>query len=225
MKTLNVTSARSVWLFDLGDLNPRGKDIYGDLLDWLKENYSFAKAPSSVGDVDPTTKGYKFEQGSFQAKEEIFISVDLEIYNDGIVGNSRSSTHDTDKFLEDMLENAARDFSLVYGHDIIRTKMYTSELTVRMESVLFNLNPKLVDIANNVSSLCGLSIPPFEMTGFSFSTDLAISPLKPAPFILERKAGAPFSEKRYYSKAPLHTDKHEEVLAGIEHILAGTLAK
>ena len=221
MKTLNVVSAKSVWLFDINDLNPRGKDIYSDLLEWLKDNYGFEKAPASTSELDPATKGYKFERGSFQSKEEVFIAVDLEIYNDGIVGNSRSSTYETDKFLENILSMLATDFSLTYSPDIVRTKMYTSELTVHLQSVLFDLNPKLRDVANMISSFCALpGVPPFEVSGLGFSTDLAISHLKPSPFLLERKPSSSFSEKRYYSKAPLHTDKHEEVLQGIEHILS-----
>lgn len=219
MKTLNVISARSIWLFDINDLNPRGKDIVPELLGWLKENYQFDKAPASINDVSDV-KSFKFERGRFMVKEEIYIAVDLEIYNDGIIGNSRSSTRDTDKFLEDVLSFAAREFSLTYDPRMIRSKTHASELTVRFEPSLFNLHPKLVDIANTIQSLSGLTdMPTFEMTGFGISTDATNSALKPAPFLLERRLGSPFSEKRFYSKAPLHTDDHEAVLTEIENIL------
>src|SRR6266851_2597163 len=221
MQTLNVMGAKSIWLFDINDLNPRGKDINAELLDWLKETYSFDKAPTSPNDIDAGTKSLKFGQGRFQVKEEIFISVDLEIYSDGFVANSRSSTQDTDAFLEDVLSSAMKEFSLWYTPDIIQKKMHVSELTVRLDGVLFNLNPKLTGFANTISALCGLpEIPPFEPSLLGFSTDLAISPLKPSLFVLERKAGVPFADKRYYSRAPVHTDQHQELLAELEHILS-----
>lgn len=220
MQILNVLGAKAIWLFDIDDLNPRGKDIVSDLFAWIKENYFFEKAPTSVDQLDPEHKSLKFERGRFQVKEEIYIAVDLEIYKDGFVANSRSSTKDTEKFVEDLLTTAAKEFSLPYNPDLVRNKMYTSELTIRLEPSLFNLNPKFTDVANTISALCGLPLPPFEVSRLGFSTDMAISHLKPAPFLLERKIGAPFAEKRYYSQAPLHTDQHEEVLVEIEHILS-----
>jgi hypothetical protein len=220
MKLISVTGARSIWLFDINDLNPRGKDVNSELLDFLKEAYFFSKVPKSPTDLDPTKKSLKFEGGRFQIKEEIYISVNLEIYNDGFVADSRSSTRDTDKFVEDLLSLAAKEFSLSYDPSMIRSKMHVSELTVRMDTVLFDLNPKLVNFANTISAMCGLEVPPFECTLLGFATDLAESRLKPSGFAIERKLGAPFSEKRYYTKAPVHTDEHQELLIELERILS-----
>lgn len=221
MKILNVLTAKAIWLFDINDLNPRGKDIFSDLIEWLKDCYGFEKVPKSITDIDPTTKALTFERGRFQVREEIYIAVDLQIFDDGLVANSRSSTHETDVFLEDLLALAAKEFSLTYNPAMIRAKMHVSELTVHLDSVLFDLNPQLVDFANTISSMCGLpNTPPFEMFGISFSTDLAVSHFKPSRFTLERKVGSPFSEKRYHSRAPVHTDQHEQLLKGLEHILS-----
>lgn len=220
MKVLNVMSAKSIWLFDINDLNPRGKDIGTELLDFLKDNYHFEKVPTSLEAVDEKTNGLKFERGRFQIKEEIYISVDLEIFKDGIVGNTRSSTKDTDEFLSDVLQFSAKEFSLPYSPDLVTAKMHVSELNVRMDAVLFDLNPNLVNFANTINSLCGVAVPPYEVSGLVINTDIAISRLKPAQFVIERKVGVPFDEKRYYSRAPVHTDEHERLLGGLEHILS-----
>jgi len=219
MKLISVTGARSIWLFDINDLNPRGKDVNAELLGFLKDAYFFAKVPKSPTDLDAQKKCLKFEGGRFQIKEEIYISVNLEIYNDGFVADSRSSTRDTDLFVEDLLSLSTKEFSLAYDPSMIRTKMHVSELTIRMDAVLFDLNPKLAGFANTISAMCGLQIPPFECSSLGFSTDLSVSHLKPSAFVLERKLGAPFTESRYYSKAPVHTDEHQELLAELEHIL------
>jgi hypothetical protein len=223
MKILNVLTAKAIWLFDINDLNPRGKDIFPELIDWLKDAYHFEKVPASVTDTDATTKALTFERGRFQIREEIYISVDLQVFNDGIVANSRSSTRETEVFLEDVLTTAAKEFSLAYSSDMIRAKMCVSELTVRMESVLFELNPKLVDFANTISSICELpNTTPFVLSGLTFRTDVAVSLFKPSPFILEHKVNVPFSENKYFSRAPVHTDQHEELLKGFEGDLLGT---
>ena len=119
-----------------------------------------------------------------------------------------------------MLQSAAKEFSLPNGLELITTKMHVSELNVRMDAVLFDLNPKLVDFANTINSLCGLDVPPYEVSGLVINTDIAVSRLKPSQFVIDRKTGAPFSDKRYYSRAPVHTDEHEGLLRGLEHILS-----
>src|SRR5207248_11230692 len=95
MQLLNVITARSVWLFDIAELNPRGKALFPDLFEWLKEAYDFQKVPSSLTDVDDT-KAFVFSNGQYQAKEEIFVHVELKIYNDGLMANTQSSTRDTE---------------------------------------------------------------------------------------------------------------------------------
>src|SRR5438874_7481889 len=77
MQLLNVITARSVWLFDIAELNPRGKALFPDLFEWLKEAYDFQKVPSSLTDVDDT-KAFVFSNGQYQAKEEIFVHVELD---------------------------------------------------------------------------------------------------------------------------------------------------
>src|SRR5258708_2819668 len=111
MQLLNVNTARSAWLFDTAELNPRGKALFPDLFEWLKDAYDFQKIPSSMTDVDDT-KAFVFSTGQYQAKEEIFVNVELKIYNDGLVANTQSSTRDTDRFLEDVLISASAEFSL-----------------------------------------------------------------------------------------------------------------
>src|SRR5947209_12633647 len=143
MELLSVIRARSIWLFDLQDLNPRGKDIESHLIDWMRDHCHFSKCPSSIYDRD-ANQALTFTNGSFQVREEFFISVDMmSIYNDGLVADTRSSTKDTDAFLEDVLNSAVRDFSLVYKPEMIRQKLYISELNVRSDRPLGNINPKL----------------------------------------------------------------------------------
>jgi hypothetical protein len=221
MKIINVASAKSVWLFDIKDLNPRGKDIMPELLEWLKDNYHFDKAPTSVDQLDEKTKALKFERGRFQIKEEIYIAVGLEIYNDGIVAHSNSSTRDSEAFAEDLLSFTSKEFSLPYDPEIIKEKMQTSELIVRLDSPLSNLNPKLTDFAAKVTSMCGYSdIPKFEVSGVAFGNDPVRSRLKLAGFLVERQLNTEYAQNRFWSKAPVHTDQHEELLIEFERILA-----
>ena len=215
MELLSVQRARSIWLFDTYDLNPRGKEIGAALIDWLKAAYHFTKAPENVNDLDDT-KALYYAGGQFQAKKEL-ISVELRVYNDGIVGDTRSSTEDTDSFLSDVLECAAKEFNLPYKPSTIRRKLYVSELTVKTEGTLATINSKLAAFAGKLALTTGAKSS-VQLAGIAFWPD------EPNPgasvFRFERKWGAEFSENRYYTRAPLQTAQHLEVLQELEDAIA-----
>lgn len=224
MHLLNVSAARSTWLFDLNDLNPRGKAIFPELFDFLKENYHFTEFPKSITDLDET-KALSFKGGFYQVQEEININVELKVYNDGLAGNSYSSTMETDKFLDDVLSYSSREFHLAYNPAMIRRKIPLSELVFRLDGSLQAISPKFNDFAAKLTGhFKGLPVPAFQVGGISFWTDQTqcAFPVPPAPFTIERKIGAPFGENRFYSKASLHTDKHLELLKDFEDMLKAT---
>ena len=218
MELLNVVKARSVWLFDLNDLNPRGKSVFPRLIEWLKDNCSFSKVPSSATDFDET-KALAFLDGHFQIRGGSFLSVDLRIYNDGLIADTRSSTTDSDAFLKYLLDQAKGEFTLECGGDIAKRTLYTSELTVRCTRSLNDLNHKLTDFCKKLSALSkGQNRSSFETFGISFWNDPS-TPAGLQQFRLERKLNTPSSENRYYSIAPLQTDDHLALLNEFETLL------
>jgi hypothetical protein len=222
MKLKSVITARAIWLFDIQDLNPKGKSIFPDLFEWLKEQYHFGKFPKAIDDRDQHG-GWAFSDGDFQVKEEIFIAADLAIYSDGLVATTHSSTSDTEAFMENVLESACKDFSLVFDPQMVRRKMYLSEINVTAEGSLSVINPALSEFARQISSALSLDgAQEFQPVGISFGSDQTITPISKqlfTGFSLERKIGAPFSENRYWSKAPLPTDQHLSLLEEFERTL------
>src|SRR5271166_1810709 len=215
MELISVTKARSIWIFDFAELNPRGKRIQTEFLPWLKESYNFSKFPSSQDDLDET-KALAFLDGSFQASPKDTVSIDLRIYSDGFVVDSRSSTKVSDDFMDEVLTRVAGDFDLAYNPKIVRKKLYASELNVRCKRGLQTLNPKLKDFANKLSKLMHSQV---ELSSVAFwSEQRASTPF--SPFRFERKLNADFSENRYYSAAPLQTEDHLKLLDELEMILA-----
>jgi hypothetical protein len=214
--------ARAIWLFDIRDMNPKGKSIFPELFDWLKDQYNFAKFPKSTAEVDQQG-GWSFSDGQFQAKEEVFIDADLAVYNDGLVATTRSSTNDSEAFLENVLESACKDYSLVFDHSMIRRKMYLSEINVKANGSLSRINPTFDEFVGKISSALGFdSKTGFQLTGVIFGADQTALPMSMqifSGFAFERKVGAPFSENRFYSKAPLPTHLHMELLEEFEKLL------
>jgi len=222
MELLNVMAAKSVWLFDINDLNPQGKSFIPDLFAWLTERYQFRTFPKSPSDLDET-KGLAFKEGTGRTDEGDPINFELTIYNDGVIANTWSSTRYTDAFIEQVLSGASKQFGLAYTPTMFRSKTHISELVFRMDRSLTDLDRRLNDFARELTKAfateSNLKFGPFIFSGLSFAIDSSSTSLKPASFAIERRIGAPFSENRFYSKSPLHTDNHLAALNAFELLL------
>jgi hypothetical protein len=117
--------------------------------------------------------GLVFQRGHFQVRDEVFIALNaLTIYSDGIVIDTSSSTDDEDRFGQDLLESAAREFSLSYDSETVRRRLYPSELIVRSDISLDALNAVLTRFASQLSDAIDDDPKPrFRVAGLSFSTD------------------------------------------------------
>ena len=168
------------------------------------------------------TKGVVFGRGSFINADEKEIAVDLTIFNDGFVADTRSSTNESDAFLDEFISWIAMEYQLIPYQEVIRSKTYLSELWVKTDKHLNTLNPKLEQFGKHLTSMIkGHNHHPieFETTGISFWTNPTIT-LPPGPFRFERGIDTPFGENRYFSIAPLQTDAHLELLDELEKILS-----
>ena len=218
MKLLSVKQARSIWFINLVDLT-RGRSLV-PLIPGIVEKYKFQIFPTKPDELD-LSKGVKFLAGSFQ-KDLKEMVVDLTVFNDGLIADTQSSTEDSDDFLNEHLTLIATELDLVPYQEVLRSKVYLSELWVQTEKNLNALNPKLENFAKRLTSLIvGHNHHPiaFETTGITLWTDpIVVNP--PGHFRFERAENTPFGEHRYYSAAPLQTDIHIEMLEELENILS-----
>jgi hypothetical protein len=220
MQLINVGLARSIWLFDINDLNPTGKSIFPEILVWLGEKYKFQIFPKSLSDLDKEKKGYIFTAGEFQTDENS-VTVNLSIFSDGIVAETWASTEKSDVFVEEILRSAATKYGLAVQPDTIRKKQYISEVTVRLDHHLNNLNPKITSFCDRINKFfVRHNLPPFEITGMAFAPDTSASAYKPPGLLIERKMGVPFTENRFWSKSPFATKDHLLALEEFETLLA-----
>lgn len=220
MKLLSVQKARSIWLLYLMDLNPRGLYDYA-LIAPMIEKYKFLKVPTKFEEYD-LTKGCVFANGLFKRESQDDIGIDITLYNDGFVVDSRSSTEDSDAFLDDFLTWLSKDFALIPYKEILRRKLYISELWMQANKPLNALNAKLEGFAKRLSSLMFTEKDHpivFETSGIRFWTDPSLRANPPGQFTFERSLNTPFNENRYYSAAPLQTGDHLELLEELEIIL------
>lgn len=220
MKLLSINRSRCIWFVNLTDLNPHGHSLLR-IIPRIIEKYNFQKFPSNFEEFD-LTQGVKFLGGTFKKKNsEYDINVDFYAFNWGAFADTRSSTEDSDAFLDELLTWIGNELDLVPYQEILKTKVYLSELWVQTDKPLNALNQKLNDFSNRLTSLIvGHEHHPiaFETSGIAFGTDPNIGNT-PGPFKFERAENTPFGENRYYSAAPLQTNLHFEMLEELESIL------
>lgn len=222
MKLLSVDLARSVWLGPLSDLNPRGISLYPLLFSLLIKKYKFKKFPPpplpGTG-IPDLVKGVKFENGDFNIGSDHPIWITLTLYGNGVVADTGSSTDHSDLFLEEILNQFSEIFKLPIYQSIIRKKTYLSHIHVSMDKSIEILNPKLKKISQYLSNNVEQGDKSFQCGGIHFWPDQT-DKINPPAFKLERAIGVPFSENRYFSLAPLPTEKHLELLNKFEAILS-----
>ena len=214
MQLTAVTLARVAAFIETFDLNPRGRVHFPDLVAGLVETYGFLKYPQKFEDFDET-KGVLFDGG----KAGDISGLRFQVFTNLIVAESGSSTDESERILEEVFLWMAKKFGLNYAPGMIKRKAYVSQLTFHSEVALNALHPALAKLSDRVTNLIpkfiGQSLK-YETTTFSLSYDLLTSKLAIAPFTIERRTDTPFSENKYFSTAPLPTDKHITLLKEFE---------
>jgi hypothetical protein len=220
MKLLFVEIARSMWAFNPQLLSASGLSLQ-EVFKKLNERYNFAKPPQHPLDVDPKTSALMFQLGTFTNSAKRPVNVTLGIFNNGITGETSSTTDDATEFLQDLTAWMTKEFGFQLPSKV--EKGYLSQITVELAvPSLAPINPKLQVISGmlsaNTNTLDGKSRQ-FEVGALNFWSEDVGAQLAPAPFRLERKWGVPFASNQYFSIAPLETELHLNVVNELEKIL------
>jgi len=214
MKIAEVILARSIWLFDTYELNPRGVSLRS-LYKSMVERYHFLKYPKHSEDLN-LDRALQFQDGTFTVEGKGDLWVNLQLFNDGLIADTRSSTSDSEAFLEDLLHNAKEKMGLKYHSQLVRIKDNYSGLTVFPAFDLHTISDKLAAFAKTIAEFePARTIDPQHLSSIQFkSSDSAA-----LAFTFERRVGTPFSENKYYSYASLTTNRHIQLLDTFEKIM------
>jgi hypothetical protein len=214
VKLSAVVLARVLGYIEAIDLNPRGTIFYPELTQELVQRYRFQKFPQKLEEFDES-KGVEFHQGKWGDK----IIQKLVIWNTIIVVETRSNTTDSKQILEEMLVWATGKFGLNFKPGMIKRFAYVSDLTFHSDVPLFNTNPAVVRLAAEttkaVSEIWQEPIK-YEPMGVAVGHDPLSRKYGIASFSISYRAEARFSENKYFSEAPLPTDKHIALLEEFE---------
>jgi hypothetical protein len=217
MEITAVMLARAVAFIEVQELNPKGKAYYPDIVAAIVSKFNFQVYPSKPEDFDET-KGVRFADGRFAEG-----TVDqMQIFTHGLVVDTRLSTDVSEKLLYDTLVWARSELGLHFDERMIKRKGYGSQLTFESEMKMSKLNPAVGTVAEAISSKLSTAMGQavtYEPTALLFNLDQSATKLAPGVFSIERRAEIPFSDKKYFSNAPLGTQDHIELLKTFETYL------
>jgi len=192
-----------------------------DTVKKLKERYNFVKVPTSFEELYPidANQGIQFLHGILphDGKPPILIEM-LQLLPNVIVVRTQSSTDDADEFLTEYINNANKD-----RPETIRTfgaPLYSSEIEFEFDKDLDFFAPKIGEAARQMDALVsryGSNTPQYRVVSIMVNFDLVgLGGVVPGFCKIERRAGIPFSEKIFFSVAPLKTQDHEQLLKNLD---------
>ena len=219
MKLSAVILARVLAYVESFDLNPRGKVYYPDIVRALAERYNFQKFPQALEEFNEAN-GVKFIEGL--AGNNVIQK--LVIWDSLLVLETRSSTDDSKRILEEMLTWGTEKLGLNYHPGMIKHFAYVSDLSFYSDVPLLNLNPAAANLALKTSQALSEIWQEqihYEPADLRIGHDPTVRKYGIAPFSISRRAEAKFSENKYFSEAPLPTEIHLALLEQYEKDVAG----
>jgi hypothetical protein len=209
-----INLARVAAFLEILALDPKGQTTAPEGLRSFAERYSFVKFPQTAAEMD-FQKGVQFAAGRFKD-----IAIDqVQLYNNGIAIDTRSSTDSSLRILQDILEftkvRTGASVAPVREH-------FISHIAFRSTLKLALLNPILQPIADRLAEQSSKQLNHpivFEPTLFTIGPDTSQIKIAPAIFSIERRIETPFNENTYFSVAPLSTADHLKLIAEVEAAL------
>jgi hypothetical protein len=205
-----ILLARVIGFIDTNDLNPTGKAFFPALVPLLVERYGFQTYPKTPQEFDEE-KGVAFQMGHTGQT-----TLDkIQIWTNGISVDVRSSTKEAADILESALLWLSEVGGLKYEKGQIKRWGYLSNLTFYSDIDFQKVNPAVIKLGERVSQSVAHNQRKnldYKMAGITVDFDRWATPNQISAFTIQRRADTPFTEKKYFSAAPLPTDKHIEVL-------------
>jgi hypothetical protein len=219
MKLISTEFGQSFQPFLIDELRPLTGGLYlPGLIAAVAERYKFATVPTAG---DALQQGAKFAEGALLFEGQVIAIRQLSVFNDGIIVVAWN-TDDSDLILKDMMFWATQTFQLREPITKLPTQ-HVSNVVVEFDLTIeraFNALSKFMKVYEAVLKATYNWDYPIEPTRIAFGADTTKMPQHTsADFVIERRAGRPFAERRYFSSVRLRTSAHLELLGQLEDLI------
>jgi hypothetical protein len=193
-----------------------------DLVTFVGDLYNFAVRPQAHPAIFQPV--LVFQSGKAAIGQNIYPISQLSVVANGDIVTA-STTTIAEEILNDFMDKL--DTGLGYRmRASVGRLTYVSNMIVEFDHPLETRGSTFGVIEKIIQNTTKHPEPPFKLKRLAFgfgdpapSQAITLEGVDNADFILERRAGEPYSKNRYYCSAPLKTEDHLKVLAEIEKIL------
>jgi hypothetical protein len=216
---ISTEHGQSLQLFVAEEVRPPSGLYLPDLIRKISERYAFAIAPTNYETV--MKEGAKYKEGRFVVEGRTIAIKEMGFFVDGILAVTWN-TDDADVVLNDLILWAAQDF----GFREPRTKLprrFVSSVVVEFDVELSRAVTAFDELQEGFASAIKENYdmdPEINASKIALSADpTKLRPQATFEFTIERRAGRPYSENRYFSSATLPTASHLDLLGAFERRL------
>lgn len=222
MKIVSLESGRTTWLFPTEEILPLGGADGHQTVAAITSKYNFTHPPANPTTEDVEKNGLRFAGGQMILNDRIANIIEFVAFNDGIVAIS-TSTENAEAFLQDIYSFLVSEFAFREITSAVK-KVNLSTVVVEFETSLNafvrGYEREIDLIGKHLNSIDDTDFPvELARVDFVLNKDPEFRPPNMPRVTLEKRANTPFSQHRYFGVAPIHTEKHLEVLASIERNL------
>jgi hypothetical protein len=222
MNVISLENGKSTWLFPTEEILPLGGADGPKIISAIASKYKFTHPPANPTREEIDKSGLKFAGGQLANKSKIANIAEFTVFSDGIIAQS-TSTENAEAFLQEIYAFLVSEFAFREITSQVK-KIHVSTVVIDFAT---SLNPFVqghnagIDlIGKQLNSIDNTDFPiELARVDFVLNKDPEFRPPNIPRLTIEKRANTQFSQHRYFSIAPIHTEKHLEILERIEREL------
>jgi hypothetical protein len=225
MKFISSLQGTAAVQVSADDVVPTQGLVIADLIGFLGNTYKFAVRPQLPPGISPSIiRNFVFQAGELLKGNDKFAIANLVIWPNG-ESITAASTDIADLIMNDYMERLDNVFKFRYNSAKIQ-RLYLSNIVIEFEATIADKIESLGKIKAILNREIHRPEIPFDVKRLTFGYGdvdvqpaLSLDAISKADFVLERRAGEPYSRNRYFSAAPVSTAEHVRILELIEQAL------
>ena len=219
MNLISTEHGQSLQLFLAEEVRPLSGIYLPDLIRQISERYAFAIWPPNYETV--MKEGAKYKEGRLLTAERTIAIKDLGFFVDGVLAVAWN-TDDSDIILNDLIVWATQKLGMREPRTKLPRKFVSSvvvEFDAELSRALRAFDELQEGFVSAIKQIYGMN-PEINASRIALAGDPTKLPAGTTfEFMIERRAGRPFSETRYFSSATLPTTSHLDFLKTFERRL------
>jgi hypothetical protein len=225
MKVIATLQSSAGLHFSSDDISPPNGVMAIHLIDFITGIYHFSGKPVIPSGVLPSALPFQlFSSGFLGEGDDTIPILQFAIFSNGYIATT-ASTENGDRVLDDITKKLDERMGFRFKSARVR-RSYLSNIVVELNPGLENRIEVFSRIENILNTAIKRRRMPFKIKRLSFGfgdiiipSDVTMETLEGSDFVIERRAGEPYEDNRYFSSAPIQSTRHIQLLGEVEKAL------